>query len=170
MVSFVHDPPLLLSYPVRFSLCAYYCCRGDTHRVALSNRRLLDIADEQVKFSYRDRRDGNRLKELTIRASEFLRRFLLHVTPSGLCRIRHYGFLSNRCKKEQLPRCRALLGQPPPSPEGVLTAIALILRSTGIDVTRCPHCQEGTMIAVERIFAAPPRSERPAAPGTADSS
>ena len=78
-----------------------------THRVAISNRRVLDIADGQVTFAYRDRRDGNRLKELTIGAPEFLRRFLLHVTPPGLCRIRHYGFLSNRCKKEQLPRCRA---------------------------------------------------------------
>jgi Putative transposase len=111
-----------------------------THRVAVSNRRLLDIDDDNVKFSYRDRRDGNRLKELTIAAPEFLRRFLLHVTPPGLCRIRHYGFLSNRCKKERLPHCRALLGQAPPAiVAAVLTVVALILRNTGIDVSRCPH-------------------------------
>jgi hypothetical protein len=142
-----------------------------THRVAISNRRLLDIADGQVTFAYRDRRDGNRLKELTIGAPEFLRRFLLHVTPPGLCRIRHYGFLSNRCKKEQLPRCRALLGQPPPpNAEAALDVGALVLRCTGIDVTRCPHCKKGTMIAVERIFAAPPPQAKVAGPCSGDSS
>src|SRR5208282_5305065 len=89
-----------------------------THRVAISNRRLLNVVDGKVTFSYRDRRDGNHVKELTVSAAEFLRRFLLHVTPPGLCRMRHYGFLSNRCKQQQLPRCRELLGQaPPPSVE-----------------------------------------------------
>jgi hypothetical protein len=138
-----------------------------THRVAISNRRLLDIADGKVTFSYRDRRDGNQLKELTIAAPEFLRRFLLHVTPPGLCRIRHYGFLSNRNKQQQLPRCRELLGQPPPPSAGApLDLVALILRFTGIDVTRCPNCQHGTLMAAERILAA----AAPAAPHAADSS
>jgi hypothetical protein len=142
-----------------------------THRVAISNRRLLAIADGQVTFAYRDRRDGNQLKQLTIAAPEFLRRFLLHVTPPGLCRIRHYGFLSNRCKEQQLPRCRELLGQPPPPRAAVpLDLVALILRFTGIDVTRCPHCQQGTLIATERILAAPPSPAAPAVPGAADSS
>jgi hypothetical protein len=142
-----------------------------THRVAISNRRLLDIADDQVTFSYRDRRDGNRLKELTIAAPEFLRRFLRHVTPSGLCRIRHYGFLSNRCKEQQLPRCRALLGQPaPPSAPEPLDVVALLLRFTGIDVTRCPHCQQGRLVTLERILAAPPSAAAPPAPCPANSS
>jgi hypothetical protein len=139
-----------------------------THRVALSNRRLLDLADDQVTFSYRDRRDGNRLKELTLAAPEFLRRFLLHVTPPGLCRIRHYGFLSNRCKEQQLPRCRALLGQPPPpNPPVPLEVVALVLRFTGIDITRCPRCQQGRLVARERLLPVPPSE---AAPGAADSS
>jgi Putative transposase len=142
-----------------------------THRVAISNRRLLAIADGQVTFAYRDRRDGNQLKQLTIGAPEFLRRFLLHVTPPGLCRIRHYGFLSNRCKDQQLPRCRELLGQPPPpSAAAPLDLVALILRFTGIDVTRCPNCQQGTLVAVERIFAALPARQTSAGPGAADSS
>jgi len=142
-----------------------------THRVAISNRRLLAIADGQVTFAYRDRRDGNQLKQLTIGAPEFLRRFLLHVTPPGLCRIRHYGFLSNRSKERQLPRCRELLGQPPPpSATAPLDLVALILRFTGIDVTRCPHCQQGTLIATERILAAPPSPVAPSVPGAADSS
>jgi hypothetical protein len=142
-----------------------------THRVAISNRRLLGIADGKVTFSYRDRRDGNQVKELTIAAPEFLRRFLLHVTPPGLCRIRHYGFLSNRCKEQQLPRCREVLGHsPPPSAEAALDLVALILRFTGIDVTRCPHCQQGTLVAVERILAAPRSRRTSALPGAVDSS
>jgi len=143
-----------------------------THRVAISNRRLLDIVDGQVTFEYRDRRDGNRVKELTVSAEEFIRRFLQHVTPSGLCRIRHYGFLSNRCKEEQLPRCRACLGQvPQPSPEAPTDPVALLLRFTGVDVSRCPSCQQGTLVAVERIVAVPSsRRSRPLAPWAADSS
>jgi Putative transposase/Transposase zinc-binding domain len=142
-----------------------------THRVAISNRRLLDIADGKVTFGYRDRRDGNRLKELTVSALEFLRRFLLHVTPPGLCRIRHYGFLSNRAKEQQLPRCRVLLGQPPPpKPEAVRDVAALVLRFTGVDVRRCPHCQQGTLVATERLLVALPPPPRPAAPRLADSS
>jgi hypothetical protein len=150
-----------------------------THRVAISNRRLLDIADGKVTFAYHDRRDGNQLKECTITAAEFLRRFLQHVTPPGLCRMRHYGFLSNRSKEEKLPRCRTLLGVLAPAVvAAVLTVVALILRCTGIDVTRCPHCKQGTMVAMERILPAPPSREKsvasseatPAAPGPADSS
>jgi hypothetical protein len=142
-----------------------------THRVAISNRRLLAIADGKVTFAYRDRHDGNQVKELTITAPEFIRRFLLHVTPPGLCRIRHYGFLSNRCKEQQLPRCRDLLGQPPPPNAAVsLDLVALLLRFTGIDVSRCPNCQQGTLVAVERILAVPPGQATPAAPCPADSS
>lgn len=142
-----------------------------THRVAISNRRLLDIADGKVTFNYRDRRDGNQVKELTTTAAEFLRRFLLHVAPPGLCRIRHYGFLSNRNKKQQLPRCRVLLGQPPPpSAAEAITVVALVLRFTGIDVTRCPHCKQGTLVPVERILTAPPPRASPALPSAADSS
>jgi hypothetical protein len=127
-----------------------------THRVAISNHRLRNLTDGKVTFTYRDRRDGNRSKELTITACEFLRRFLQHVTPSGLCRIRHYGFLSNRVKKEQLPRCRALLGQPPPPPkEAVRDVVGLLLRFTGVDVTRCPQCQVGTLVPGERLVARP---------------
>jgi hypothetical protein len=142
-----------------------------THRVAISNRRLLNVADGQVTFSYRDRRDGNHVKELTVSAVEFLRRFLLHVTPPGLCRMRHYGFLSNRCKEQQLPRCRALLGVPAEPPVAALAPpLLLLLRWTGVDVTRCPQCQQGTMVAVERLLVSPPPRHEPAARDPADSS
>jgi hypothetical protein len=144
-----------------------------THRVAISNRRLLDIADGKVTFEYRDRRDGNRLKALSVTAAEFLRRFLQHVTPPGLCRIRHYGFLSNRNKDQQLPRCRALLGQAPgvqPSQELPRDPVALVLRFMGFDVSRCPSCQQGAMVVVERLSAAPRARTQTTQPGAADSS
>lgn len=123
-----------------------------THRVAISNSRLRAIDDGWVTFTYRHRRDHNRQKELTLTAAEFMRRFLLHVTPPGLCRMRHYGFLSNRVKEQQLPRCRTLLGQAE-APEATLplAAAALLLRLTGQDVTRCPQCAQGRMVRVELL-------------------
>jgi hypothetical protein len=83
-----------------------------THRVALSNNRLLDLADGQVSFRYKDYRHSVQQKTMTLDAEEFIRRFLLHVLPAGFQRIRYYGFLGNRYRKEKLARCRQLLGMP----------------------------------------------------------
>jgi putative transposase/transposase-like zinc-binding protein len=142
-----------------------------THRVALSNSRLQAIADVYVTFSYHDRRDHNRHKQLTVPAAEFIRRFLLHVTPPGLCRMRHYGFLSNRSKEEQLPRCRALLGQAEASAAKVpSTVVDLLLRLTGHDVTRCPHCGQGSMLRVQLLPKIPPAEGSKLAASTVDSS
>ena len=142
-----------------------------THRVALSNSRLRAITDGRVTFAYRDRRDHNRPKELTIPAEEFMRRFLLHVTPPGLCRMRHYGFLSNRLKEQQLARCRALLGQADTPAEALpLAAAALLLRLTGPDRLACPQCGQGRMLRVEDLPKEPgPRPAR-SAPTAANSS
>ena len=73
-----------------------------THRVAISNHRILSVKDNRVVFLYRDRKDSSRQKTMTLDAGEFIRRFLLHVLPCGLMRIRHFGFLANRCKTAQL--------------------------------------------------------------------
>ena len=88
-----------------------------THRVALSNDRILAVHNGQVNFSYRDRKDNNQLKSKTLDAQEFIRRFLLHVLPEGFMRVRHFGFLANRSKKQMLPQCRKLLGLDPTLPE-----------------------------------------------------
>jgi len=87
-----------------------------THRVALSNDRLLSVADGQVRFRWRDSAHGNRGKTMTLSAEEFLRRFLLHVLPAGFVRIRHFGFLATRGRPGKLAQCRALLAVPPPPP------------------------------------------------------
>src|SRR4051794_1226187 len=84
-----------------------------THRVAISNNRLLDIDDDQVRFQWKDYRHRDRVKAMTLSADEFIRRFLLHVLPAGLQRIRYYGFLGSRRRQEKLALCRRLLGLPP---------------------------------------------------------
>jgi Putative transposase len=84
-----------------------------THRVAISNRRILFVGDGAVRFAYRDYADGNRHKVMELRAEEFLRRFLLHVLPPGFKRIRHFGLLANRHRRHKIERSRQLLGQPP---------------------------------------------------------
>ena len=88
-----------------------------THRVALSNDRILNAQNGLVTLSYRDRKDGDRKKTLTLDAQEFIRRFLLHVLPDGFMRVRHFGFLANRAKKQALAQCRRLLKLDPALPQ-----------------------------------------------------
>jgi hypothetical protein len=117
-----------------------------THRVAIANHRIVKVADGSVTFRYRDRSDGDKCKLMTIAAQEFIRRFLLHVLPDSFVRIRHYGFLANRCKRQDMAKCRELLGLSadlPAVPEE--TAQEKMLRLTGVDVIECPRCKRGCM-------------------------
>lgn len=123
-----------------------------THRVALSNDRILNVENGQITLSYRDRRDGDRKKTLTLDTHEFIRRFLLHVLPEGFMRIRHFGFLANRSKKQALAQCRKLLDLDPALPQCPSEpAKDLLLKITGVDLSRCPCCQKGTMIAIGEL-------------------
>jgi hypothetical protein len=125
-----------------------------THRVALSNERILAIDGGQVAFRYRDRKDSERKKVLTLDAQEFIRRFLLHILPDGFMRIRHFGFLANRSKKQALAQCRKLLDYESAEPQSsTLSAKDLLLKITGVDLSRCPCCHQGTMIAVSDLPA-----------------
>jgi hypothetical protein len=116
-----------------------------THRVALSNDRLVDHRDGRVRFRWKDYADHDRVKVMTLDADEFLRRFLLHVVPRGFMRIRHFGLLANRTRRGTLTRCRALLRQPPPEDAPPESAAVLLHRLTGVDLSRCPVCGEGRM-------------------------
>jgi hypothetical protein len=80
-----------------------------THRVAISNHRLVDVTDERVSFRWKDYRHGSVVRTLTVDVDEFLRRFLLHVLPKGFVRIRYFGFLASRCRTRELPQCRQAL-------------------------------------------------------------
>jgi hypothetical protein len=123
-----------------------------THRVAISNNRILHADDRDVTFSYRDRRNNVR-KEMTLQAKEFIRRFLLHVLPQGFMRIRSFGFLANRIKKQSLARIREILGQIPPEKPSAKTAHVLLLELTGVDIVCCPECGKGHMKTVSEIPA-----------------
>jgi len=123
-----------------------------THRVAISNNRLLDIENDQVTFQWKDYRDGGQIRTMTLSADEFIRRFLLHVLPDGFQRIRYYGFLGNRYRKEKLDQCRRLLGMPPPPEPANPTERDYRDRYeelTGDSLHQCPQCKQGRMLVVE---------------------
>ena len=120
-----------------------------THRVAISNHRLLAMKDGKVTFSYRDRRDGDRKKEMQLSAEEFIHRFLKHVLPSGFMRIRHDGLLASRTKKEALARCRELLDAVAPETEEPKTIAQWILIWTGEEIARCPRCGHDGLVTTE---------------------
>jgi hypothetical protein len=125
-----------------------------THRVALSNDRILQVENGKVTLSYRDRKDGDRKKTTNLEAHEFIRRFLLHVLPDGFMRIRHFGFLANRSKKQALAQCRKILKIDATLPQiPNRSAKELLLNLTGVDLSRCPCCNKGTMIVVGELPA-----------------
>ena len=130
-----------------------------THRVALSNDRILQVENGEVTLSYRDRKDGDRKKTMALAAQEFIRRFLLHVLPDGFMRIRHFGFLANRSKKQALAQCRNLLKFYPALPQrSDQSAKDLLRKLTGVDLSRCPCCHQGTMLTIADL---PARSSFP---------
>lgn len=117
-----------------------------THRIAISNHRILNIEDGKITFSYRDRSDHNRKKQMTLDAMEFIRRFLLHVLPAGFMKIRYFGFLAHRNKNRCIPLIRELIDPDAGSPEKVTeTTVEIMLRVIGVDITRCPECGKGKL-------------------------
>jgi Putative transposase/Transposase zinc-binding domain len=127
-----------------------------THRVALTNDRLLSLDNGIVRFRWKDYADGDRVKVMALDADEFIRRFLLHVVPNGFVRIRHFGLLANRTRQAKLARCRELLA-PPPAPTLPLgeSLQALMLRLTGLDIARCAVCQQGRLRLTELLAPTP---------------
>ncbi len=130
-----------------------WCC-------GVSRNRLVSLDDEAVRFRYKDYAHGNQRKVMALEPTEFIRRFLLHILPTGFMRIRHYGLLANRAKREKLAQARAALDQPianqSPASE---TVEAFWLRVAQLDIHQCPHCKAGRM----RIIA-PIHSSRARAP------
>jgi len=117
--------------------------------VAIANGRLQSIDDGQVTFRYKDYRRQHRQRTLTLAATEFVRRFMMHVLPSGFVRIRYYGFLANTHRQEQLHKIRKLLGTSQPE---------IAVEQSEEDPQhplehpqdqRCPHCNEGLMRAID---------------------
>ena len=123
-----------------------------THRVALSNERLVALKDHQGLFQWRDSRHGARAKTMALAAPEFLRRFLLHVLPVGFVRIRHYGVLGNRDRSTRLGSCRTILKMERPALQPAESTPALMKRLTGIDIEQCPHCRQGRLRVIATVY------------------
>jgi len=124
-----------------------------THRVAISNHRLLDIEAGQVRFQWKDYRAKGQQKAMTLSAEEFIRRFFLHVLPERFQRIRYYGLLGNRHRQQKLARCRELLSMAPPveasPPEDYRDQHEHL---TGASLRECPACHRGHMVMVETLM------------------
>ena len=119
-----------------------------THRVAIANGRLLDLVNGQVRFRWRDSKHNNRSKVMTLDAVEFIRRFLLHVLPSGFVKIRHFGLLANRNRRRALALCRLHLNADADVAE--TTAILTPLQQQALHRC-CPKCQRGTLHIIARL-------------------
>jgi hypothetical protein len=131
-----------------------------THRIAISNHRLVGLEDGKVSFRWRDSAHKNKQRVMTLRVEEFLRRFFLHVLPPGFVRIRHFGIFSNRLRKVSLEICRNLLeetGAPVVAP-GAATADA--------SFWSCPNCG-GVMVLIERLTPAQTYIRPPPSTGVA---
>jgi len=124
-----------------------------THRVAISNSRIVDIEDGRVRFRWKDYRHGSQQKVMTLDAGEFIRRFLIHILPEGFKRIRYYGFLGNRYRKQKLARCRELLGMisadAHSEPEDPSDCSEKAEHCTAACLRQCPSCHQGRMVCVE---------------------
>ena len=114
-----------------------------SHRTAISNQRLLAMDEETVSFRYKDYGDGDRQKVMHLSHQEFIRRFLLHVLPKGLMRIRHFGYLANCCRKRRLPQIRAAITQA----ETTEAELDRVVNRSGqeVGVWPCPACQGGRL-------------------------
>ena len=122
-----------------------------THRVAITNNRILSIDNATVTFSYRDRHDNNKIKLMDLTADEFIRRFLLHVLPRGFMKIRYFGFLAHTNKKQAVALIRSLLGVTMSVEKTKETIPQMMLRLTGKDITCCPRCKKGTMTIIKTL-------------------
>ncbi len=109
------------------------------------------MGNNTVTFSHRDRKNDNEKKTIVLKAKEFIRRFLLHALPKKFMRIRHFGFLANRCKKLKLAQCRKVLGQDN-SPEKANKSIKELMQElTGLDITKCSFCKKGRLKKMLKI-------------------
>jgi hypothetical protein len=127
-----------------------------THRIAISNARILALQNDRVTFAYRDRKRGNARAKLSLEAPEFVRRFLRHVVPKRFVRVRHYGVLANPRKAELVPLCRRLLETSPLIGRPVESWQELIRRLTGVDPERCSRCGHGRYVIVLDLPPLPP--------------
>jgi hypothetical protein len=129
-----------------------------THKVAISDYRILSMNDGVVTYTWRDRANGNTVKSDALPVEEFTRRFCTHILPPGFVKIRYYGWLSNAKRKSVLPAIRAALHVAAPEPEPEKPLVEVIFERTGIDIARCPCCGKGRLRDTGRVL---PRQRGP---------
>ena len=117
-----------------------------THRVAISNDRIVKVEDDKVTFKWRDYKDNNKMKEMTITIEEFIRRFLIHILPPKFMKIRYYGILGNRNKKKKLLKCKILTRTKVEENNKKLPILELLKKTLGKDFNLCPNCKKGHML------------------------
>ncbi|MBW1708041.1 MAG: IS91 family transposase [Deltaproteobacteria bacterium] len=123
-----------------------------THRVAITNNRILSVEGDRVTFNYRDRSDENKVKELTVKSEEFIRRYLLHILPNGFMKIRYFGFLAHTNKRACIPLLRQLINPNIEPAERIIETVQeMMLRLAGIDISLCPACSKGKMVCVAEL-------------------
>lgn len=141
--------------PFRDASCVVEYLGRYTHRVAIANSRIVSMKDGQVTFKWRDYKDNSKSKLMTLSADEFIRRFLIHILPSGFMKIRHYGFLGNRNKNTKLKICKQLTNTPLLTKEKTST-LQLIQKITGKDVSKCPQCGSDKLCRFMSFGKSPP--------------
>lgn len=130
-----------------------------THKVAISNNRILCMSNDSVTFKWRDYKDNSSWKTMTISAEEFIRRFLIHVLPPGFMKIRHYGIMGSRNKSKKLALCKKLTSTPVSQYQKLSTA-ELIKKITGHDITKCPKCGSDNFYRCQLNEKSPPLLEK----------
>jgi len=136
------DPAALLKYLSRY-----------THRIAISNRRILSIDNGEIRLTYKDYKDNSKEKILTLSAEEFIRRFLLHVLPKGYVRVRHFGLLAGRNRTAKLNQCRHLFGLPPCAQKERLSSLDILRELSDSDPSLCPVCGRGHRVFLRDLFS-----------------
>jgi hypothetical protein len=133
-------PEKLLNYLSRY-----------THKIAISNHRILACDDQFVTFHWRDYSDNNKIKIMQLKPQEFIRRFLSHVLPDGFMRIRGFGFLANSCKAKKVKMIQEQLHYQPKKSIKERSIAERMLELTGQDITLCPLCKKGHLKRISDI-------------------
>lgn len=126
-----------------------------THKIAITRHRVIEITETEITFQYRDYKEGNKQKEMTLSHGEFTRRFAQHILPKRFVKIRHYGYLQNQHRSQRLKQIREKLKIPQPGPKVKIPSSLRLMEKYGVDIFKCPHCQAGRLEVVATTYHEP---------------
>jgi len=126
-----------------------------THKIAITRHRVKQITESEIRFAYRDYKDGDKTKEMTLSHGEFTRRFAQHILPKGFVKIRHYGYLKNQNRSERLKQIREKLKIPQPAPKVKVPTSLRLMEKYGIDIFMCPDCKTGRLERIATTYSEP---------------